>query len=833
MDWYKLYFGEDTPLWFVLLMLREMVEILFQIFAAFNYNGLNLLNKTQLVLAYNENSVKLFAILLSTNSIICGIFWTFYVFGNHLCRGIFFKQMLFVVDTIFDSLYALYPIIVIYNEPGPFRLSMAVAVLQTTNLAGFGSTLMPISYLLIKCLLLFQKTRYQLKKNAYLQINPQNTNIEDSTENKIELTAVRSISNNTPTTPTQQIGRQKPKLKQKQQQQLLKAKNKVGYLCSRGIVLFLSVVYICLGIVFIVGVFEHFAKANQLCSTPNKNTLRKNPELFLWDQCTFQTVPFKSANMFTFEMSCNCRRAQIDVSSFPNGQIYLSQIDDNYNFTKSDTNTDNVNVAQMIESLFKNWDMLQLLYVNDKSDRFQIDLNDSLQYNAKYLKILHLNNVKLTTVTNDIGNWRELEYLYVTHAHWEGGWPPNFEMLNKISYLYLWDTFSIDSLPSNLCQMSNLRAINIFQSPASGKKIEIIPHCIIDLSKLQSIIIYFATLNQIPFELFSMKSMNEIGLMFAPNLTIESFRNENGSIMSQDEWNTFSWKQESNATYYLTESRLCYHKYLSDSTLDIPNRLYQFLSETQACKIVCDGQSLFNLVCLPFDWRNGVCNEQCNVEECLWDGGDCNIMCVTRYSDSCNMFNMFNNHVCDIGCNQTECNFDNGECLDDDTGFNISIFGNNATYCDKETKLCPIEWINDGWCDDNCRLNEECFYDYNDCICDADKHCYPIYKLVMPFMDTTFINNETNRVEQAASYDHACTLWDNFRVLVNTGADLEEPKFVIEWAQQNQTCDFVFDRLDLNNNSFIQFHELLLYGRDYYGYSEAKAQQINCTSCMA
>ena len=55
-----------------------------------------------------------------------------YIFCHQSCHGQFFKQLIFLVDTIFDTFYAVFPIIIVANEE-KFNLKLAVAVLQTTN----------------------------------------------------------------------------------------------------------------------------------------------------------------------------------------------------------------------------------------------------------------------------------------------------------------------------------------------------------------------------------------------------------------------------------------------------------------------------------------------------------------------------------------------------------------------------------------------------------------------------------------------------------------------------------------------------------------------------
>ena len=132
---YKHYFGEDTRNWFILLMIREIIEIVVQIFALCNMNGLNLFYQNQIVLSSKEFTIKLFTILLCLNSITVGILWILYLVQNKLCHGELFKQSVFVIDTIFDTFYALFPIIIVANENGLDDLNFNVAIgsLQSKN----------------------------------------------------------------------------------------------------------------------------------------------------------------------------------------------------------------------------------------------------------------------------------------------------------------------------------------------------------------------------------------------------------------------------------------------------------------------------------------------------------------------------------------------------------------------------------------------------------------------------------------------------------------------------------------------------------------------------
>ena len=90
-----------------------------------------------------------------------------------------------------------------------------------------------------------------------------------------------------------------------------------------------------------------------------------------------------------------------------------------------------------------------------------------------------------------------------------------------------------------------------------------------------------------------------------------------------------------------------------------------FISETDACDYVCGEESLQTYGCSPFEYENGVCNDECNVASCNFDGWDCNQLCNhDEYGASdCNTLGLFDNGGCDIACNNSYCNYDNYECI--------------------------------------------------------------------------------------------------------------------------------------------------------------------------
>ncbi|VDK46897.1 unnamed protein product [Cylicostephanus goldi] len=100
---------------------------------------------------------------------------------------------------------------------------------------------------------------------------------------------------------------------------------------------------------------------------------------------------------------------------------------------------------------------------------------------------------------------------------------------------------------------------------------------------------------------------------------------------------------------------------------------------------------------------NGECNEDCNTEECNYDGGDCSITSpFKKCVNSTFCARMFRNGVCNEVCNNEDCLFDGFDCITKKPVCPAAI----AAYC-KAHK-------GDGICDEQCN-QEGCDFDGGDC----------------------------------------------------------------------------------------------------------------------
>ena len=627
INWYNFHFGYDTHKWLVLLMAREVFEIVVQFVAFLNYNGLNVFDLNQVSLAYQESEIILFAWILGLNGLFCGILWLFYVYLHGYCYGTFFKYLMFLIDTIFDTMYALYPITVVILQTRSIQLSTIVGTLQATNLyvlfcvlftipihiwllylietsSEFVGAFVPIIYLATKSSFALMKSRNQLKKDIKKTIKHQKY-VVNQQQLQLQTKMVQpTISTGTiteaaapiplQTLPTQhlpvqvtpQVTPQPPttpaadaddqKIQQQYGTNITTNTSQNQKRVKKTLVLTLNwIVFITLfafmfigsGLAVIIITMNHFDSGVNVCNSPSEELLQTNPELVFWDQCVRQTLPFdsKSGSGSESEVNCNCREAKIDLSTFA-----------------SDWESDsNITMSFRIDSMLKNWDMLEILYIEDDHARFSFNWTESFHYSSKYMKILHLNEIKLVGLSESIENWDNLEYFHLSDTHFPQ-WPKNFNLLNKISYLRLMDVTHVYLFPPNICQMTKLRAIqggvSVTQIPQNDSWLEI-PDCIAQLPILESVMFELAPFKDFPVSLFGHSNIAEIGFIFL-NITLESFvsSSDGGYFNKSDadyyydhsfshnfyleliedsdywKWN-FDWNKEQ-TVYYLTGIRI-------------------------------------------------------------------------------------------------------------------------------------------------------------------------------------------------------------------------------------------------------------------------------------
>ena len=130
---------------------------------------------------------------------------------------------------------------------------------------------------------------------------------------------------------------------------------------------------------------------------------------------------------------------------------------------------------------------------------------------------------------------------------------------------------------------------------------------------------------------------------------------------------------------------------------------------------------------------------------------------------------------------------------------------------------CLLEWQDDEWCDGNCQAlvdpTGEC-NDAYDCsgehICDEYSSCYDAWLYL--------INTAANVAEPRELIDNneLCQFWG----------------FVSLYSSEFNNCTHAYSNIDLNDDGYISFYESLQFTAAFFGITDQKAKQLNCSSCL-
>ena len=402
-----------------------------------------------------------------------------------------------------------------------------------------------------------------------------------------------------------------------------------------------------------------------------------------------------------------------------------------------------------------------------------------------------------------------------------------------------------------ICQIYAL-GITTSLSFSSSQTISKLPDCIVNLDHLQSVSFRFSSMTSLPVGFLSMPSIAEVGIFSDDVFDVMAFLDLiNQTIFTSSD--NFTWHDPSQTTYLFVDSLFCTEIMTLYDTLNTRYDDYinieilkKFINQTNTCAYHCNKWSFDKWICSPFDWQNGVCNQECNVAECYYDGGDCNQLCFYGGGE-CSSVNFFDNGLCDIGCNTSACDYDKYECLSSEASTNIS-FSSNMTYCNKNVSnitnlnsssynrsLCDVAWVSDTWCDNNCQSSENCFYDGDDCICDEsndpNNNCQQLLTLFAIIGDTTGDNDNACLL----SVNSVCTLWDYLTLYDSsdtsglTSLEAALLMSVEEYYELYPNCTVAFERLDINGDKYFDPHEFVVVFAEAFNFTNTKAIQVNCT----
>ena len=103
-------------------MFREWFEIILQFSALLLYGGINIFNFDFNSLSQETSVVVTFAVIISLNCILFGILLLCYVIKFNIFYGYMFISINFASDTVFEFMYALFPLIYLTSSNSIFSL---------------------------------------------------------------------------------------------------------------------------------------------------------------------------------------------------------------------------------------------------------------------------------------------------------------------------------------------------------------------------------------------------------------------------------------------------------------------------------------------------------------------------------------------------------------------------------------------------------------------------------------------------------------------------------------------------------------------------------------
>ena len=175
---------------------------------------------------------------------------------------------------------------------------------------------------------------------------------------------------------------------------------------------------------------------------------------------------------------------------------------------------------------------------------------------------------------------------------------------------------------------------------------------------------------------------------------------------------------------------------------------------------------------------NGYCNDETNVPECNFDGGDCCGLCINvDYCTNCTclgnmtvsgVYNpLVGNSYCDDETNVLECNFDGGDCcLSNMTSLMyVSCGGHYASSCAECPQGNGASWCNGDciWANGKCSaLNGSC----SECNCYHNETCSAGYH---PLVGDGYCHDETNTEQCDFDGGDCCSSNDDFSGSVSCG----------------------------------------------------------------
>lgn len=526
-----------------------------------------------------------------------------YVGAPETCHGLTFRTAFFFVEDLSDLFYTMFPIIVAYTDTynaNAGELLVLLGQFHVDDFMAFASRFFFLATLCCKTHHLVYSAHANLMNRYYAEFN-----LEDDRPNWIE--------------------DDDPQRSKK-----------------RCFLFTISALYVVLAVTEFVMVSTHFNQAEQYCnlikeanfnvngnfhpdselSEEQKLLFETNPELFLWDNCLHQVLPFTGNE----KQQCQCRVFVIDVRN-------LESYDDRIGFESHLGLSENV----LMQGTFQNNIMLEKLrFVGAYSvlPEAELEFHPSM-FKATHLKAIQFDGLIGPGFGDYMYLWTELEYLEVELPYHFGDFQ-SFGHLLKLKHLQvdILTGYGATTLPhpeipqenitlvvESLCSLKNLQFLTVFGP------VESIPHCFGNLRELRilSFLNGFA-LTRIPFSILDLPQLKMLDL-FKGLISLESLLKYNlpQDITTDDVSEIYSWLDthfsfNENADFYFQLNPIC------DGIASVgTGKLHELLEVS--CNYACSGTK-HDALCAPRFIGDGVCDTYCNSLDCNYDGGDWYVRCI-------------------------------------------------------------------------------------------------------------------------------------------------------------------------------------------------------------
>ena len=407
--------------------------------------------------------------------------------------------------------------------------------------------------------------------------------------------------------------------------------------------------------------------------------------------------------------------------------------------------------------------------------------------------------------------------------------PDSIGKLKQLRYFELTFTFALQHISFNvMTEWQELRYIGLHALLAVNSYI---PSQFWKLPHLNTVIIEYCNLNETIFNVNEFagcsKSISRVALN-GNNLICDGTVSINGA-----EYDGFGYLSQ----FYNSLDGTEFNTATMNNDNDVDENLIalvEFIETYDPCFAPCSGSvEAVYWSCSTANWMDGRCTDGCDIEECGFDGGDCNQLC--NY-DECSMELLWNDE-CNLECNNTECKFDflncvdtletneNGTCyvgnasIDDYNSSSSSYNSTNYEFNSQVSKICYNEWTTDSWCDLNCN-RDECNNDGDYCSANSceqdDSNCHVAYQYISPIASISL-------PYELILMDDICDNW------IVIGSIIDTTSFA--------NCTQFFQTYDINGNNYLGFHEAIRVTAAYLNIDsyidwQTKLEQIDCSHCM-